>query len=43
MKYAVGLEINAALARAAEERKGIELVQTKDSDDRGKRARARHA
>ena len=30
----VGLEINAVLARAAEERKGIELVQTKHSDDR---------
>ena len=30
----LGLEINAVLARAAEERKGIELVQTKHSDDR---------
>src|SRR5215211_3792184 len=31
----LGLEINAVLARAAEERKGFELVQTKHSDDRG--------
>ena len=31
----LGLEMNAILARTAEERKGIELVQTKDSDDRG--------
>jgi membrane protein len=30
----LGLEVNAVLARAAEERKGIELVQTKHSDDR---------
>ena len=30
----LGLEINAVLARAAEERKGIELVQAKHSDDR---------
>jgi membrane protein len=30
----LGLEINAVLARAAEERKGIELVQTKHSGDR---------
>ena len=30
----LGLEINAVLARAAEERKGIELVQTEDSGDR---------
>ena len=30
----LGLEMNAVLARAAEERKGIELVQTKKSDDR---------
>ena len=29
----LGLEMNAVLARAAEERKGIELVQTKKSDD----------
>jgi uncharacterized BrkB/YihY/UPF0761 family membrane protein len=31
----LGLEINAVLARMAEERKGIELVQTKQSGDRG--------
>jgi membrane protein len=31
----LGLEINAVLARAAEERKGVELVQTEQSDDRG--------
>jgi membrane protein len=30
----LGLEINAVLARAAEERKGIELVQTEHSGDR---------
>src|SRR5215212_5581147 len=30
----LGLEINAVLARAAEERNGIEIVQTKHSDDR---------
>src|SRR5829696_7874952 len=30
----LGFEINAVLARAAEERKGIELVQTKHSGDR---------
>src|SRR5215213_2867913 len=30
----LGLEINAVLARTAEERKGIELVQTKQSGDR---------
>jgi membrane protein len=31
----LGLEMNAVLARVAEEKKGIELVQTKDSGDRG--------
>jgi membrane protein len=31
----LGLEINAVLARVAEERKGIELVQTKQSDEGG--------
>ena len=31
----LGLEINAVLARTAEERKGIELVRTKQSGDRG--------
>jgi membrane protein len=31
----LGLEINAVLARVAEERKGIELVQTKQSGDGG--------
>jgi membrane protein len=31
----LGLEINAVIARVAEERKGIELVQTKQSDDGG--------
>ncbi len=31
----LGLEINAVLARAAEERKGIELVRTKQSGGRG--------
>ena len=30
----LGLEINAVLARTAEEKKGIELVRTKQSDDR---------
>ena len=30
----LGLEINAVLARAAEERKGIELVQTENPGDR---------
>jgi membrane protein len=30
----LGLEMNAVLARTAEERTGIELVQTKNSDDR---------
>jgi membrane protein len=30
----LGLEVNAVLTRAAEERKGIELVQTEDSGDR---------
>ena len=29
----LGLEINAVLARVAEEKKGIELVQTKQSGD----------
>ena len=29
----LGLEMNAVLARAAEERKGIELVQTRQSGD----------
>ena len=32
----LGLEMNAVLARVAEEKKGIELVQTKQSDDGGK-------
>jgi membrane protein len=31
----LGLEMNAVLARVAEEKKGIELVQTKNSGDRG--------
>jgi membrane protein len=31
----LGLEINAVLARVAEEKKGIELVQTKQSGDEG--------
>ena len=31
----VGLEINAVVARVAEEKKGIELVQTKQSGDEG--------
>jgi hypothetical protein len=31
----VGLEINAVLARVAEERKGIEVVQRKQSGDGG--------
>jgi membrane protein len=31
----LGLEINAVLARVAEDKKGIELVQTKQSGDRG--------
>jgi membrane protein len=31
----LGLEINAVLARTAEQRKGIELVRTKHSGDRG--------
>ena len=31
----LGLEINAVLTRRAEERKGIEIVQTKQSGDRG--------
>ena len=32
----LGLEMNAVLARVAEEEKGIELVQTKQSGDGGK-------
>ncbi len=31
----LGQEMNAALARAAEERKGTELIRSKQSDDRG--------